>query len=436
MLSDLTAILVPEGQWTDDEIRTMVRDRTPESRDVLIRVAPLTAARLLQVEVCDAATGIPCEDPELVAGLSRRGKAAYVHVNHEARQALVHSFSRGEAEEGYAGEPGDAFTHELEQRAGCDLATILAADDASRVGIGLSASRTQALVRGQLLVIPPGLPTGLNSFAFHDRGAGHDEDEGGERLALFAFDAREAERGFFHTPGRELAAQLTVAPRARLGPLYGARDEALAALVALGDGAPVVPSGGTVRAFELFTLAGARVFAGGEDAGYYDERFLPMFSLSAEAPVIEGGEVDELDACESVLHAMTEVLPYAAPPGGEGPLLASLGPDELVPLAVRLSVGSEYTGAVFRVRPERLRTMVDALDGERLTAQVSRFERAWYRAARPGLPEGDALDSFRRAKAEEGQADTGRFVTAWAELRALLEIAAANRLDLGVVFYG
>jgi hypothetical protein len=434
MSSDLTAILIPEGQWPDAADRALVRDRTPEGRDVFIRVAPLGAAHLVQVEVCDGATGIPCEDPDLVAGLSRRGRAAYVHVNHEARQALVHSFSHGVAEEGYAGEPGPTFTGELQRRAGCDLNTILAADDASRLGIGLSASRTQALVRGQLLVIPPGVPTGLNSFTFHDRGDDH-EDVGSERLALFAFDAREVERGFFHTPGRELAAQLMVAPRERLGPLYAARDEALAALVTLGDSLPG-PVAGLVRAAELFTLASARVFAGGEDLAYYDERFLPMFSLSAAAPIIEASDVDDLDTCDSVLHAMTEVLPYSAPPGGEGPLLTSLGPDELLPLTTRLSVGAEYAGAVFRVRPSRLRQLVSELDGERLSSEVARFERAWYRAARPGLPEGDALESFRRAKAEEGQRDVGRFLAGWAELRALLEIAEANRLDLGVVFYG
>ena len=61
------------------------------------------------------------------------------------------------------------------------------------------------------------------------------------------------------------------------------------------------------------------------------------------------------------------------------------------------------------------------------------FARAWYRALRPGQPEGDAYKTWRQAKEEEGQKALDRFVADWAELRACLEIAAANQLDVALL---
>ena len=68
-------------------------------------------------------------------------------------------------------------------------------------------------------------------------------------------------------------------------------------------------------------------------------------------------------------------------------------------------------------------------------AVASEFARAFYRALRPGQPAGDAYDAWRTSKEEEGAADLERFVNDWAELRACLEVAAANRLDVALLFY-
>jgi hypothetical protein len=130
-----------------------------------------------------------------------------------------------------------------------------------------------------------------------------------------------------------------------------------------------------------------------------------------------------------------ETLPFAAPPDGEGPLLASLSPAELRPLWPGARAGEEHAGALFVLMPERLLSLVRQLDGRRLTAAIEAFGRSWYRALRPGHPEGDAYQGWRRAKDEEGQPDFERFVNDWAELRACLEIAAANRLDVALLFY-
>ena len=105
------------------------------------------------------------------------------------------------------------------------------------------------------------------------------------------------------------------------------------------------------------------------------------------------------------------------------------------PLAPWARPGEEYAGSVFLVKPDRLLERVRSLDGRKLQGVIEKFERAWYRAARPGMPEGDAFDTWRRAKAEEGQPDVQRFFKDWTELRIVLEIAAANQLLVALFFY-
>jgi hypothetical protein len=132
---------------------------------------------------------------------------------------------------------------------------------------------------------------------------------------------------------------------------------------------------------------------------------------------------------------MCETLPFAAPPGGEGPFLTQLSPAEVRPLSPWAQPGEEQAGALFLLQPERLLSLVRVLDGQRLTGAIETFARAWYRALRPGQPEGDAYANWRKVKEEQLQADLERFVGDWAELRACLELAAANRLDVGLLFY-
>ena len=132
---------------------------------------------------------------------------------------------------------------------------------------------------------------------------------------------------------------------------------------------------------------------------------------------------------------MAETLPFAAPPDGEGPVLTSLSPAELVPLAPWAKAGEEHAGSIFVLRPERLLSLARGLDGQRLGNAAEVFARAWYRALRPGQPEGDAYKTWRQAKEEEGQKELDRFIADWAELRACLEVAAANRLDVALLIY-
>jgi hypothetical protein len=168
---------------------------------------------------------------------------------------------------------------------------------------------------------------------------------------------------------------------------------------------------------------------------------LPLFAICGvekpAAPVIDNNEAEELDnETESLLEAMCETLPFAAPPDGEGPVLTQLSPAELMPLAPWAQVGEETAGSIFLLRAERLLALVRAVDGRRLGNAAETFARAWYRALRPGQPEGDAYKTWRQAKEEEGSKELDRFVADWAELRACLEIAVANRLDVGLLIYG
>jgi hypothetical protein len=153
--------------------------------------------------------------------------------------------------------------------------------------------------------------------------------------------------------------------------------------------------------------------------------------------VLDLAEAEELDDTTfGILEAMTETLPCPAPPDGESSLLTQLSPAEIQPLASWTRADAEHAGAVFLLQPERLLALVRKLDGKRLSTVASEFARAFYRALRPGQPAGDAYESWRVAKEEEGQKDLERFVNDWAELRACLEIAAANQLDVALLFYG
>lgn len=432
MAKDLTAILIPKGQLDEAAIRAILVERG--LGDVFVRVVPLDAVGLTQIEVQEAHEGLPCEDPDLVGRFSKGGRAVFVHVNHTAKQAIVHAFEAGEPKPGFVGAPGDELTGHLKAALGQELAidAITSADDGSRIGIGLTATRTVALVRGSALTVPPGMPTDFHSFGFHDRGAGvHDEEE---RLALFAFDPRALDE-LWSLPGSALAQKIADAPAGRFGPLEPQRARVAQALAALGEKSPKEAQLDDVRALELCALEAGRVFGSGDNVSYWDERVLPMFALASEDPVFDPSEIEDLDDSDSLLHAMVEVLPFAAPPGGEGGMLALVADAELGPLAPWVKPGEEARGAIFTLHPERLLAQLRAFEGPHLKALMEKFEHAWYRAARPGQPEGDAYELWKRARAEEGQKDTDRFLHDWTDLRIVLEIAAGNRLKPALLFY-
>src|SRR5438105_270913 len=61
MPKDLTAVLLPAGQLTDETIRKLVAERDAPS---YLRVVPLSSVGLIQVEIHEGAQGLPAEDPE------------------------------------------------------------------------------------------------------------------------------------------------------------------------------------------------------------------------------------------------------------------------------------------------------------------------------------------------------------------------------------
>ena len=428
---DLTAVIVPAGQLTEEQVHAIVRESGRHA--ALVRVAPLPAVGLVQIEVHDL-RGMPTEDPSLVQRFSQGGRATFVHVNHSAKQAMVHRFVDGKGDEGFAGEPGDAFAARLKNDAGAELAALHAADDGTRLGIGVAASRTVALYKQRTLVIPAGTPTGLDSFRFHDRGTALEDRQ--ERVAFFAFDRKET----VETEARLWAQRLSGAPAGWFGPLEATREQVFAELETTPVGQTLAEARVSTRALELVAFGASLAWAGGDELAYWDERVIPLFAICGTdkpaAPVLDPAEAEELDdETESLLEAMAETLPFAAPPEGEGPVLTSLSPAELMPLAPWTKAGEEHAGSMFLLRPERLLALARGLDGRRLGNAAETFARAWYRALRPGQPEGDPYKTWRQAKEEEGQQELDRFIADWAELRACLEIAAANQLDVALLLY-
>lgn len=458
MPADLTAILLPappRGKNPND-ILTLVAQNAPSV--VWVRLAPLAKHGLTQLEVLEGQNGLPAVAPALVEALSKNdGKAMFLHLNHQAKQALLHAFEDGVEVATFTGEPGEAFDTEVTRLAGAKVDDLVAADDGTRLGFGQAASRTAALVRGRLLLVPAGTPTGLGSFAFHDRGhdlpanaeheaADEDDDDGADtdeaqdtmRVFLFAFDHDLIAKAWNELPGKQLAQVVGSAPPEVLGPLYGLRDEAVAALSGLETppGQLSEKQQAHISAFELLALAHAGVFTGGDAGSYLDHRVLPLLAIGDSTPIIDDDEeAKELEDMGSVLEAMVEVLPCPKPPGGYGPILEALGNGELLALAPWAQPGQEYDGAIFRVQPERLLQLARSLDGNKLSVRLDRFCRALYEA-RHGKPQDDNLYTAWRGTLEERSSqDLDRFLTDWAELRIVLEMAAMNKLAVGLVVY-
>jgi hypothetical protein len=151
--------------------------------------------------------------------------------------------------------------------------------------------------------------------------------------------------------------------------------------------------------------------------------------------VIDKDDLEELKSSRSIIDAMVKILPYTSPPGGEGSVVSMIGDDELRPLAPWAQVGEEYRGVIFRLKYNRLVEQVRKLDGDNLGKAITRFEKAWYEGDIGKEPPEDTLKTWRLAKQQGGQADMNRFATDWAELRAMLEFATLNNLDVGLLFY-
>ena len=389
---DLTAVLVPAGQFTVEKVYGIVRESGRHA--ALVRVAPLPKVGLVQIEVHDM-VGMPTENPALVGRFSAGGRATFVHVNHSAKQAMVHGFVDGKGNEGFAGSPGDDFRARLRDEAGADLTALHAADDGTRLGIGVASSNTVALYKGRALAVPQGTPTGLDSFRFHDRG--NALEDGRDRVAFFAFDRKET----FAVEARTWVERLSGAPAGWFGPLEATREEAFAELSTTEVGRSVADARLSTRALELVAFGAALAWAGGDElrllgraraAAVRHLRRRQAGGAGASTPPRPRSLDNET---ESLLEAMCETLPFAAPPDGEGPVLTQLSPAELTPLAPWAQAGEEHAGSIFLLRAERLSSLVRAVDGRRLGNAAETFARAWYRALRPGQPEGDAYKTWR-----------------------------------------
>lgn len=424
-MRDLTAILIPEGQVPESAIEKLALSRG--YGDLYLRIAPLPSIKLVQIEVCDAAEGRPTVDPELVSQLSAGGKAAFVHVNNYVGQALVHPFANCVPQDSYVGAPGEPFEAALKQALGFSLEEIVKADDGSYRGVGITGSHTRVFVQGAApRPVPPGFPTGLDSFRFHDRGGGLPDNR--ERLALFGYDRREA-GAVLSQPGKAIVEWLLQRPGAA-GPLAGVLPEVLAELDALGDQAPK-DARCSSRVLEVIALSCGRVFATGEAVRFWDERVLPLLSLSAAPPQISADDVEDLEAAESLWHAIVEVLPFSAPPNGEGALLAQLGDEEIGPLSPWAQPGEDYQGAIFVINPTRLLDQMRQISREGLEELERSFLMAWHAAAgKPG-----ELQAWAEAKLAHGEADQARVLGTLAELRTVLELAAGYELQPALLFY-
>lgn len=451
MPADLTAILMPlppRGLQPNDIVNVVAQNGPPAA---WVRLVPMDKHEIHQLEVMDGQTGLPSVSPGMLAALSQNGgKALFLHVNHSAKQALLHAFEDGIEVASYSGEPDETFAGEISRLVGLTTDDIASADDGTRVGFGQAASRTAAVVRGRLLLVPPGTPTGLGSFMFHDRGhdriepgADADADGGdgeGTRIAFFAFDGALIQQAFGELTGKQLAQVISGAPQEIIGPLIALRDttaKMLSGIDTQPGRAEKHPAWHT-HAFEMLALCHAGVYSGGDTLRYLDQKVLALLNIGEATPIIDADDAEELEELPSLLDAMIEVLPCPKPPAGYGPLMEMIGPDEIGALVPWAKPGEPYDGAVFLIKPDRVLQLVRSLDGNKLAQRLERFSRALY-TARHGSPEGEAAEKayieWRSGHEQRSRADIERFLTAWAELRMVFEMAAANQMNIGVIVY-
>ncbi len=449
MSQDLTAILLPQPPrgLNPDTVVNLVAQNAPPT--AWVRLSPLEKLEIQQLEVMDGSTGLPAVSPAMLVALSQNGgKSMFVHVNHPGKQALLHAFEDGIEVASYTGEPNDAFNEEFQKLVGHSVDDVVGADDGTRIGFGQAATRTAALVRGRLLVVPPGTPTGLGSFSFHDRGfdtpsnlivTGSDDDAADTtRAAFFAFDGNLIHQAFNQIPGNQLSQVLGGAPEDVLGPLMELRESTTKALsqhkAPLGQ-AKDHPAWHT-HTFELLALSHAGVFAGGDTLKFLDQKLLSILSIGDATPIIDADDAEELEAMPSVLDAMIDVLPCPKPPGGYGPLFENIGPEEVGALVPWAKPGQPYDGAVFLLKPDRLLELARSFDANRLGQRLERFCRALYSAKMGENVQEDAYLAWRSEWEQKSQKDIERLLLAWAEFRVVLEMAAQNRLNVGLAVYG
>jgi len=451
MPADLTAILLPlppRGLQPTEVINIVAQTAPPAT---WLRLVPFEQLEIHQLEVLDGASGLPAVSPAMLQALAQSGnKAMFVHVNHQGKQALLHAFEDGTEVASFSGEPTDAFHAEFQRLVGYSVDQLVASDDGSRVGFGQAASRTAALVRGRLMMVPAGTPTALGSFAFHDQG--HDRrqleitgtgDEDGDdaettRVAFFAFDGNLISQAFTELPGKQLAQVLTSAPPEILGPLVAMRDHAVQALNQSDTppGAAETHPSWHTHAFEIMALCHAGAYAGGDTLRFIDQKLLAILSIGEATPIIDADDAEELEQLPSLLDAIVEVLPCPKPPGGYGPLLELIGPAEIGALVPWAKPGEPYDGAVFLIKPDRLLQLVRGLDGQKLSQRLEKFCRALYGAAHGTPPDEQTYIAWRRGWEERSRPDIERLLTAWAELRLVLEMASVNQMQVGLIVYG
>lgn len=450
MPADLTAILLPlppRGLSPDQVVNLVAQSGAAAA---WVRLCPFDKLEIHQLEVLEGNTGLPAVSPALLTALSGNGgKAMFVHVNHQAKQVLLHAFEDGIEVKSYRGEPGEEFAQIFHELVGYTVDELVAADDGTRAGFGQAASRTAAISRGRLLLVPTGTPTGLGTFTFHDRGhdrpsdlqitdADDDEEKDTTRVAFFAFDGGLIQQAFGEVPGPQLAQVVGSAPVEVVGPLIELRD-AVAAQLSQTPG----PIGQTeehpawhTHAFELLALAHSGIYAGGDTAKYIDEKLLALLAIGDAAPVVDADDAEELEAMPSIIDALIDVLPCPKPPGGYGPLLENLGPEEIGALVPWAKPSEPYQGTVFVVRADRLLPLVRSFDGNKLGQRLERFCRALYTARYGAVADEEAYRKWRAEQEQKSRADIERLLTAWAELRIVLELASVNQLTIGLLVYG
>lgn len=447
MAQDLTAILVPQPPrgLNPDTIVNIVAQNVPPT--AWVRLSPLEKLDIQQLEVMDGQTGLPAVSPALLVALSQNGgKAMFVHVNHQGKQSLLHAFEDGIEVASYTGEPGEGFEAEALKLIGHSVDDVVAADDGTRVGFGQAATRTAALVRGRLLMVPPGTPTGLGTFVFHDRGFDTpssliipgDAPADTTRAAFFAFDGNLIHQAFNQVPGQQLSQVINGAPEEVLGPLMELREPTAKALSGhqqpLGQ-AKDHPAWHT-HAFELLALSHAGVFAGGDTLKFLDGKLLSILSIGDATPIIDADDAEDLEEMASVLDAMIEVLPCPKPPGGYGPLFENIGPEEIGALVPWAKPGQPYDGAVFLLKPDRILELARSFDANRLGQRLEKFCRALYSAKVGDDVVEEEYLKWRSEWEQKSQKDIERLLLSWAELRVVCEIAAQNRLNVGLAVYG
>lgn len=428
-----------------------------------IRITPSKDARyqeydLLQIEIYDLEQGVPLFAEELAPALAELSEIVITFGFHEEEsEAALMIFANqepiviwaGDLDEFEAEETSDDETAEpnilrgkegfaqiFEELIGHSYERFLNASSNNPEAAHKADTNTDLLLRGRYIGIPEGMPRIYDLFSFHQDPLSEENDN--EDFVALALLDKQFYTALWEQATTEdvlgfLEAIESTSPRL-LGPLKAELSHVRKWIREQPSDKPLASSAKKdLTTYEILAIGSALAFSAGMSVERFDERLLPLLSLSRDetSKIQKSAIIESLADIEDlgVLSAMTEVLPYHVP---EGELLECFDDDEIAPLADWAKKGDEYEGSIFLLNAKRLSETLSSFEHEKLAAISEEFLKIWHQAAESKSD----FETWKNERKALDDADWQRFNRDINELGCVLSLLSVNHLQPALIFYG